>query len=516
MITTKISKNQIINNFRSVSFDETVVMTDQQSSYRQIMKATTLFGGVQIFNIIIQIIRSKFVAVLLGPAGMGIMGLLTSTTGTISNLTNFGLRTSAVKDIATAYSTGEKKRIGTVVYAFRRMVWITGLLGLIATLLLSPWLSQLTFGNKDYTLAFIWISATLLFNQLSSGQLVVLQGMRQLNYLAKANLSGSAIGLLVTLPLYYFWGIDGIVPGIIGTSLVSLLLSWYFSGKMKVERIVLSHSQTITEGKYMLRMGFMISLSGLLSGGASYIISIFISRTGGVEQVGLYNAGFAIINTYVGLIFSAMSTDYYPRLSAVSHDNKLSNQTINQQAEIALLILAPIVIIFLIFINWVVILLYSNKFIAVNDMIYWAALGMFFKAASWSIGFVFLAKGASKLFFWNELIGNVCSLSLNLIGYYYWGLTGLGISFAVAYLLYLVQVYFISHTKYAFTFNRFFVKIFVLQFGLAIGGFLLIKYLNQPYTYILGSLLILVSGYYSLMELEKRLGLLSLLRNYRQ
>jgi O-antigen/teichoic acid export membrane protein len=157
----------------------------------------------------------------------------------------------------------------------------------------------------------------------------------------------------------------------------------------------------------MLQMGFMISLSGLLAVGASYIVRIFISRTGGVEQVGLYNAGFAIINTYVGLVFTAMATDYYPRLSAVAHDNRLCKQTINQQAEIAILILAPILVVFLTFINWVVILLYSRQFIAVNGMIYWAALGMFFKAASWSIAFIFLAKGSSKLFFWNELIANI-------------------------------------------------------------------------------------------------------------
>jgi O-antigen/teichoic acid export membrane protein len=490
-------------------------MTDQQSSYRQIMKATSLFGGVQVFNIIIGIIRSKFVAVLLGPAGMGIMGLLTSTTGIISSLTNFGLGTSAVKDIAAAFGSGNEKRVGTVITAFRRMVWITGLLGLVITLLLAPWLSQLTFGNHNYTMAFIWLSLTLLFNQLSSGQMVLFQGMRKLKFLATANLSGSTIGLIVTLPLYFYYGIDGIVPGIIGTALASLLISWYFSGKIKIEKVALSPLQTVAEGKNMLRMGFIISLSGLLSVGAAYIVRIFISRTGGVDQVGLYNAGFAIINTYVGLIFSAMSTDYYPRLSAVAHDNLRCKQTINQQAEIALLILAPILIVFLIFINWVVILLYSKQFIAVNGMIYWAALGMFFKACSWAIAFVFLAKGASKLYFWNELVANLLLLLFNLIGYHFWGLTGLGISFTIAYLLYLIQVFLISKTKFAFKFDRDLIEIFVIQFGLAIAGFLTTKYLLNPFNYILGILLIAVSAWYSITELDKRLGLLSIIKKYR-
>ena len=128
---------------------------EKKNSYRQIMKATSLFGGVQFFQIIISVVRSKFVAILLGPSGMGVVGLLTSTTGLISGITNLGLGTSAVKNISEANATGNEKRISTVISVLRRLVWGTGLLGAIVTLLLSPWLSQVTFGNRDYTLAFV-------------------------------------------------------------------------------------------------------------------------------------------------------------------------------------------------------------------------------------------------------------------------------------------------------------------------------------------------------------------------
>lgn len=488
-------------------------MSEQQSSYRQIMKATSIFGGVQVFQIIIQIIKSKFVAVLLGPEGMGIVGLLTSTLGLMSGLTNFGLGTSAVKNIAEANGTGNSTRISTVVTVVRRLVWITGLLGTVITMILSPWLSQLTFGNKEYTFAFIWLSITLLFNQLSSGQLVLLQGLRKLQYLAKANLYGSALGLIIAIPLYYKLGTAGIVPVIIITAISTVSLSWYFSRKVAVESINVSKLRTIAEGKNMLTMGFMISLSSLITIGASYLVRIFISRSGSIADVGLYNAGFVIINTYVGLIFTAMATDYYPRLSAVANNNQLSKQTINQQAEIALLVLAPILIVFLVFINWVIILLYSRQFIAVNGMIYWAALGMFFKAASWAIAFVFLAKGASKLFFWNELIVNIYILILNISGYHYWGLTGLGLSFMIGYLLYLIQVYLIAKMKYEFSYDRNFVRIFGFQFSLALCSFMAVKFLSQPYPYIVGVVLIVISVVYSFKELDKRMGLKAIILN---
>ncbi|MBN2486823.1 MAG: O-antigen translocase [Bacteroidales bacterium] len=488
-------------------------MSKEQKSYREIFKATSLFGGVQVLNIVIAVVRSKFVAVLLGPTGMGITGLFYSTTEFIGRLTNFGLGTSAVKNVAEAAATGDEEKIVRVVSVLRKLVWITGMLGLVATAAFSPLLSRITFGNSDYTVAFIWISVTLLFQQLTSGQLVILQGLRKLQYLAKANLLGSVLGLVIIIPLYYYLRIGGIVPAIILIAVANLLLSWYFSSKVGVKSAKVSTQDTYTEGKDMMKMGFLLSMSVLITAGASYLIRIFISNKGGVDDVGLYNAGFAIINTYVGMIFTAMGTDYYPRLSAVSNDNSKSAKLINQQAEIAILILAPILAVFLIFINWVIIILYSNKFLAVNEMIHWAALGMFFKAMSWSIAYVFIAKGAAKLFFWSELISNINMLLLNIAGYYLAGLEGLGISFLAGYLVYLLQVYFIARFKYSFRFDKVFVKVATIQIALGVACFLILRTLETPWTYLAGSAIIALSAVYSFIELDKRIGIKEIVRN---
>jgi len=483
-------------------------MSEQQSSYRQILKATSIFGGVQVFKIIIAVITSKVIALLLGPVGMGIIGLFNSTISLISGLTNFGLGTSAVKDVAAASATENDTRIATIVKVLRRWVWITGLLGMLVTLVLSPWLSQLTFGNRSYTVAFIWLSITLLFMQISSGQLALLQGMRRLKHLAKASMTGSFLGLIISVPVYYFFRINGIVPAIILNSITAMFLSWYFAGKMELQPVAVSKARTIAEGRAMLKMGFTISITGLLVLGVAYIVRIYINHVGGVVQVGLYNAGFMIINTYVGLVFTAMAADYYPRLASIASSIPKTNSAINQQAEIAILILAPILTIFLVFINWIVILLYSTQFIEISGMIHWAALGIFFKAISWAIAFLLLAKGASKLYFWNEVIANIYMLLLNLLGYRFWGLNGLGISFLVGYFFYLLQVYIVAKLKYSFFFERAMYFLFLIQFFIATLCFVVVKLLITPYSYIVGSALIMLSLLYSFKELDKRIGLM--------
>jgi len=492
------------------------ILNEQQSSYRQIFKATSLFGGVQVLNIIISVIRFKVIAVLLGPSGIGIAGLLISTATFISSLTNFGLGTSSVKNVAAANESGNIAQVAAVVMVLRRLVWITGLLGMLLTLVLSSYLSQITFGDKSYTAAFAYISVTVLFNQLTIGQNVLLQGLRKLRRLAKANVIGSIIGLIVSLPLYYFYKFDGIVPALIFTSIITAGVAWYFSKSVELKKIKIEKREAVLQGKEMLQMGFMLSLSSLISVGASYLVRIYISNVGGVEQVGLYNAGFTIIGTYVGLVFTAMSTDYYPRLSSVAGDQLKAAMLINQQAEVSTLILSPIICIFLVFINWVIILLYSNKFIEVAGMIHWSALGMYFKAASWSIAFILLAKGHSKTFLFNELFFNLYSLLFSILGFKLFGLNGLGISFLLSYVLYFGQVYIIARTKYKFSFQRELYRIFLLQFFLGLLCFLIMRLLPLPWSYLIGSLVFVISIWFSFFEMDKRLELKSLLIKFKK
>lgn len=488
-------------------------MGEHRSSYRQIFKATSIFGGVQVFNIIIAILRSKVVAMLLGPTGMGVSGLLLATTGLVSSLTNFGLGTSAIRDIAVANETNNPEKISRVITVFRKLVWITGLLGMIVTIIFSPYLSRLTFGNYDYTIGFILLSCTLLFTQLIAGQDVLLQGMRKINQLAKANMYGAVLGLLVTIPLYYIYGIEGIIPAIIISSALLLLVTWYFARSIEVKTAKVTIQETFTEGKSMIRMGIMLSLSTLITLGVSYVVRIYISNVGGLVDVGLYNAGFAIIGTYVGLVFTAMSTDYYPRLTGVAHDHKKVAEVVNHQAEIALLILSPILCIFLVFISWIVILLYSTDFLRVNEMIHWAALGMYFKAASWSIGFIVLAKGDSKLFLWSELLSNVYILVFNILGYKFFGLNGLGISFLLTYFAYLIQIYIIAAKKYQFTFTKSFYKIFTLQLFFGLCCFFAVRYFATPWAYLIGIVFIGFSIWNSFLEIDKRLGIKELIKS---
>lgn len=477
------------------------------------MKASSLFGGVQAIHIIINLVRSKLVAVLLGPAGMGVNGLLMSSLTLMTSLTSFGLATSAARNVAAAKGQNDKLKVRKTVSILRITVWGTGLLGAFATFGLSGFLSESSFGDRSYSWAFKVLAVTLLFNQISAGQGVLMRGMGELKLMAKNSLAGAFIGFVLSLPFYYLFGIKGLVPAIFISAAANLLICSYYSSKIKLPRATVTLGELKQEGGNMLKMGIMLSLNWLISLAAAHLARLYVSDVGGIVQVGYYSAGFAIVNSYVGMVFTAMATDFYPRLSSASHDNYQAMTLVNQQGEIALLILGPLLGAFILFMPGIIKLIYSAEFLVIRWMIQWAALGILFKAGSWAMGFLALAKGNSKLYFFNELATNSYMLLFNVIGYFLWGLEGLGGAFLLGYFVSFIQQAIVNRWVYGFFLTGRFWRVFIVEFSM-LALLLFVVFYNDRFIrtewgnirYLILCFLLVFSGIYliKLLALETK------------
>ncbi|WP_300491980.1 oligosaccharide flippase family protein, partial [Flavobacterium sp.] len=247
---------------------------------------------------------------------------------------------------------------------------------------------------------------------------------------------------------------------------------------------------------------------------ASYIVQIFISHSGDVEEVGLFNAGITIINSYVGIIFNAMGTDYYPRLAVIANDNAKVRESVNQQALIGVLLLTPVILIFIMLMPQLIHLLYSTKFTPIIAMVGWGIFGMFFKAVSWSVGYILIAKGDTGIFIKTAIGFNTFSVLLNIAGYYYYGLEGLGVSLLIYYVLHLIIVTGIAKYRYNFYFEREFYKIGTCCFAWILLIYFAMYLEDGILRYVIMGILVLISGLYSLYQLDKKIKILGLLRQY--
>ncbi|MBU6158232.1 MAG: oligosaccharide flippase family protein [Bacteroidetes bacterium] len=431
--------------------------------------------------------------------------MFTSATTLIAALSGMGIQFSAVKSIAENSNPDTANQLRYTVVTLRRWLLLTGIVGMLAMIFLSSFLSRLSFGSDAYVLSFLILSITILFQSLTNAQLAILQGLRQLKKLAIANLSGAVISLCCSIPLYLYFKKEGLIPALLISSVIPLIMVFVQTRKITIKPLLVSWRRSFYSGIEMVKLGFIMTLSGFITMAIMYLIRVYIGNVGGIGEVGLYAAAWTILNSYIDLIFTAMSTDYFPSLSALQNDHTQFSRRVNEQAEMMILLLTPILLVLFTFLPLVIKILLSDEFLPVIHLLMWALAGVLFKAASWCLGYILLAKGKRKSYFISELVGSFCFLVINITAYHFWGITGIGIAYLINYLLYLVFISVMVKSIFTFSFQSVFARLFFINLFflfLALGFGLIIGY---PIAFWFIGILTLCSIFFSIYELNKRI-----------
>ena len=472
-----------------------------KKSYGQILKSSALIGGSSVVGIGIGIIRTKAMAVLLGPAGVGLMGLYSSVADLTQSVVGMGLNSSGVRQIAEAAGSGEGERIARTATVLRRISFLLGALGAAFLVLFAKPVSVLTFGSAENTVGVALLAVVVFFRSISAGQAALIQGLRRISDLAKMGVIGALFGTLISIPLVYFLGERGIVPSLIGVGVMSILTSWWYSRKAKVPVVSLPWSQVRREAAALLKLGFAFMATGFLMMGAGYAIRIIVLRRAGFEAAGLYQSAWNLAGVYVGFILASMGADFYPRLTAVAKDDAQCNRLVNEQAQISLLLAGPGVLATMTFAPLVIALCYSSKFSAAVDVLRWFCLGLTLQVVAWPMGFMVVAKNKQQIFFWTELAAALVQVALGWICIGYFGLSGAGMAFFGLYVWHGLLIYWIVRRLSGFRWseaNRKLGRIFLPLIGLVFCGFYWLPFWIAT---LVGSMAALASGVYSIRVL---------------
>lgn len=489
-------------------------MPGESSSYKSIVKSTAVFGGSQVVQMLITILRSKLIAVFLGSHGMGINAIFQSTIAVISSFSSLGIFQSAVRDISQAHQSGDNRKLSKIIVVFKRVVWFTACLGMCVCLFGSFWLSKIAFESDAYTIHFALLSLALVFTALSNGEVAFLQGTRNLTYLAKASMFGAAISLLAVIPLYYFLGAKGIVFAIIAGSLSLFLTQYYFTRKIKLEKTGnLSIAQTITEGKPMVKLGSVLMFSTVMMTMFTYLTNIYIGRYGQVQDVGLFQGVSSITLQSIAVVIAVLASDFFPRLAAVHEDHDKVKLMVNQQSELISLIIAPIMVMLIVFAPVIIAILLSAEFSIVTPMLRWMSLSLLVRGIWLTMSYIILAKGDTRAYFvYDALIGNGLLFIFNILAYTFWGLQGIGISFFVGSVMVALVLYLVVRVKYRFSFNQEFAKTFGILTAVVFSSFIVIILFNGWLQYLLSASLMILTFTYSYQTLNRRIGIMQIIK----
>lgn len=453
-----------------------------KSNYNRAIKYTGLFGGVQVITLLTSILRNKLVAVILGPSGLGLISVYNSVIKLLNDSTNLGISFSAVKNISETFFDNDSEKLLNQINIVRSWSLLTALLGTSICIILASTLSFFTFKNYDHTLSFILLSPIVGMMAISGGELAILKGIRQLRKVAISSVLGAISTLIISIPLYYIWGMKGIILSLLLTTLTTTLIIINYSFRIFPFRLHQNYKSYLKNGSPMIKLGIAFIMAGVLGSGVEYIIRAFILQTSSIDMVGLYNAGYALTVTYAGMIFAAMETDYFPRLSAAHKDNRQMNQIVNQQIEIAILLISPLMVIFLIFLPIILPMFYSSQFLPVIGMAEYATFGMVIKAITLPIAYITLAKGDSLAYFILELLYDISIVVFIILGFNKYELSGTGIAITLAGAFDLIIVYIFARMKYKFRLSKDVFQIFIIQIIWIIFAFIATS-LNKNLTY---------------------------------
>ncbi|MGD1083165.1 MAG: O-antigen translocase [Verrucomicrobiota bacterium] len=476
------------------------------SSHRQIFKSTALIGGAQVINMGIGVVRTKALAVLLGPAGMGLAGLYMSASGLVGSVAGLGINASGVRQIAVAAGTNDENRIARTIITVRRVAVISGVVGMVILLALAPLLSGATFGDDKHVFGIALMSVTLLFGGISAGQSALLQGLRRLRDLAMSQVLGAVFGALVSVALVWWLGQRGIVPYLVVISAFTLLLSWWYARRVPVRPVAVTWRETLADSRGLLALGLAFTVSALIGSGTAYLTRVLVQRQLGMEAVGIYTATWTLSSYYVGFVLTAMGTDFMPRLTAASQDHATMNRLVNEQSEMGVLIAVPGVLATLTLAPWVMKVFYSGAFVQGAEVARWQVLGVFLRVVSWPLGYVLIAKGKSLLYMLTELWSGVVNVGLIFLCMRLWKLEGVGVAFALLYGFYTAMMAGVVSRLTGFRWSPSALKILgpaVLILGAIFGC---TRFLPEVWALYIGSAATCAAGVASLLALQKLLG----------
>jgi antigen flippase len=463
-------------------------------------------GGAAGITMLLGMVRVKFAAMFIGTAGVGLNASFTAIQTLISTLAGLGLQSSAVRDVAAAVSKDDQQEIGRKVLTLRRICWLTGLIGMVTMMLLSPMISQITFGHQDYALDIAALGLIILFANLSGGQMALIQGMRRIGDIARVNVFAGILATLAAISFYATLGLRGIVPALVTASAAQLVLSWYFARQVSVPQVQLGIKQTFSEANGMVRLGLAMMFSSLMVSAVTYATVALITKQEGTDAVGLYSAAFTLSGIFVNFVLSAMAAEYYPRLTSVATNKIEMGRLVNEQTEIAILLALPGLVFTLAFAPWLVEILYSREFLDATELLHWFILGCMGRVISWPLGFVILALGKGRWFLLTETSFNLMHFAMIAVGLNYFGLEGVSAAFFLMYLGYISAVYFLCNYLIGFVWSAEGKRIAIVAL-IALGAiFFLCRYLPIGPASLAGFGFTLATVLYSLRGLVNRIG----------
>ena len=438
-------------------------------SSRGLIKSMMVIGSAQVVKILLTIFRMKLLAVLLGPAGVGLLGIYNNLQGMVSNAAGLGMASSGVRQIASA--RGEEAELSRMRRVLLSAHLVQGALAMLGVWLLREPISVWLLGDATYALQIGLVGIAILLTLMMKAQTALLQGLRRIGDLGRVTVSGALGGTVIGIVAIWIYGQAGLIWFVLSQPLTGLMAALYFTHRLPKPTTTsrLSTVETWAIWKPMARLGAAFMMGSVATAATLLLVRGRITQELGIDAAGQFAASWGITMTYVGFLLGAMGADYYPRLTGVIKDRAAAIRLMNDQTQLGLALGGPVLLLLIGLAPWVITLLYSSEFAPAATLLQWQTVGNVFKLASWPLGFSLAAAARGKTFLLVQLNFNILFLLMLWPTLSDYGIIAAGPSFMIAYILHFALLNILVYRIHAFRWQPLSIGLLALYVGLAFG-----------------------------------------------
>lgn len=452
----------------------------------------------------------KVFAILLGPVGVGFIGVYQNIVGVASVLIGCGISKSGVRQLV--IESDDVEMFSIVRRALLLGSILLGFMGSVCVWLMRGPISMLVFGDVEHTRSVGWLCLGIFFTVVSASQAALFQGLRRLGDISKVAIISALLSSTLGISAVFILKDQGILWFVVIAPAASALVAYYLAVRIPTSPLPISWDSIRRQWVIMLKVGLPLMAAALVTLVTQLIVRSLIIRDLGLEAGGYFQAAWSISITYTGFFLGAMSTDYYPRLAKVIRDPQSAKKTIDEQVEMVLLIATPAITLMIGLAPWVIHLLYSDSFNQSLGVLRWQALGDILKVACFPMGFILVALGRGGLTLLAEVFWSAAYIFSVWISAPTHGVAAAGIGFFIAYAVLYAYVTISAWKLLKFRFSNW----ILIYLGVSIiTNFIIVlssSYLSQNSIALLSFLMALILGGYSLFRLQNLLNLRGLFK----
>jgi PST family polysaccharide transporter len=404
-----------------------------------LVKIASLNSASVLTRIATGLITSKVIALFVGPVGLALIGNLRDVFNTLQSFSTLGFYNGIVKYVS-EFKNDAKKLTQTISSVFYLMLIATIIVALFC-FVGAGYINQYIFPNgENYSYIIKLIAVAIPFYALNILMTSILNGLSRFKTILKIQIIGHVLSTCLTVVLIWKQHIHGALLAIVLAEILFFIITLNgVSDKRFFLSLISKKNISLKKIKKLSTFSIMALFTATIAPLVALSIRNYIIDTVSIDDAGFWEAMNRLSNYYLMFVSSLLTLYVLPRFSEINTKLEFRKEVFRFYKTIMPIFAVGLIAIYFLR-HFIIAIVFSKEFQAVEALFFWQLLGDFIKVLSIVIAVQFLAK---KMF-WYYMITEALSVivlyfsSVYLIDLY--GVKGATMAHFITYVVYFVVI----------------------------------------------------------------------------